>query len=845
MIQRLLILALLLTATTTIWAQPDRIGGGIDYSVQREYRVAGVTVRGNATTDEGAIRLFAGIQVGQTISIPGDMIPKAIRNIWKQRLFSDVQVYASEYVGEDVYLTIVVTEMPKLATYKFPGLRRGEAESLRERLKLIPGSIVNEDLKNRINQSVEDYFIDKGYLNTESSIVERPDTVGLNLVKLDILIKKKERVKISEIELNGVDAVKTEKALRQFKNTKKARWWSIFKASRYIEKDFRDDKSALVYKYNEWGYRNARILSDSLVHVSGNRVKLVLDVSEGNQFYFRNTSFTGNTVYTTGRLDTILNIRAGDVYNTSTLDARLNMNPTGLDITSLYQDNGYLNFRAIPVETLVGKDSIDIEIRMSEGKRFTVGTVTITGNTKTNDHVIYREIRTRPGDLFSRNDIIRTQRELAQLGYFDPQAFNIIPRQNPEKGTVDIEYIVAEKPSDQIELSGGFGAGRVVGSLGLSFTNFSMRNMFKREAWRPLPSGDGQRLSIRGQTTGRFYSSLNMSFVEPWLGGKKPNSLSVSLWTSIQGNNQPRRIDGEFNPLREEIRIMGASIGLGQRLKRPDDYFLWQHSISFQHFDLKNNNLFFSFENGTANNLAYTFALSRNSISDPTYPWYGSNITLQSKVTPPYHLLDRDRDWEGATDQERYRWLEYYKLKFTAEWYTTLFEHKTGEEGNYHRLVLSTRAGIGFLGAYNQSIGLSPFERFYLGGVFLSGFVLDGREIVNLRGYDDLSLTLPDDNTGAPVITKYNVELRYPLSTNPSAFIYTLAFAEAGKTWENFSDFNPFNVYRSAGVGLRIFLPMFGMLGLDYGWRLDDVPSQPNMARGTFHFSIGANLGEL
>ncbi|MGB0136582.1 MAG: outer membrane protein assembly factor BamA [Flavobacteriales bacterium] len=843
--QKLLLTLLFPLLTLALWAQPDRIGGKIDYATQREYRVAGVTIQGNATTDEGAIRLFAGIQIGQTISIPGDQIPKAIRNLWKQRLFSDVEVFASEFQGEDVYLTIVVQEMPKLAKYSFPGLRRGEAETIRERLRLIPGSIVNQDLKNRINQSIQEYFVDKGRFNVSTTVDEVPNTDGVNLVNLRININKGERVKIGEIQLNGVEAVKLKKAKRQLRNTKEKRWWSVFKASKYTEQEFREDKASLVTKYNEWGYRNARILRDTVERIDDKHIRLIVDVEEGNKFYFRDVTFSGNTVYTTGLMDTILNIKPGDVYNLSTLNARLYMNPSGLDITSMYQDNGYLNFQAIPVETLVGRDSIDIEVRMQEGKRFTVGTVTVTGNTKTNDHVIYREIRTLPGELFSRNDVIRTQRELAQLGYFDPQAFNILPRQNPEKGTVDIEYVVAEKPSDQIELSGGFGAGRIVGSLGLSFTNFSMRNIFKRNAWRPLPSGDGQRLSIRGQTTGRFFSSLNMSFVEPWLGGKKPNSLSVSLWTSVQGNNEPRRIDGEINPLRQEIRIVGAQVGLGQRLKHPDDYFLWQHSISYQNFTLRNNNLFFSFTDGTANNLAYQFQLSRNSVADPIFPWYGSNVSFTTKLTPPYHLFSGREDWTDATDQERYRWLEYYKLKFTTEWYTTLFEHKTGEEGNYHRLVLATKAGFGFLGAYNQDVGLSPFERFYLGGVFLSGFVLDGREIINLRGYDDLSLTQPNDNTGAPVIAKYNIELRYPLSTNPSAYIYTLAFAEAGKTWENFEDFNPFNVYRSAGVGLRIFLPMFGMLGLDYGWRLDDVPNQPNMPRGTFHFSIGANLGDL
>lgn len=846
MIQRILLVCIMASMAVSVWAQPDRIGGEtFDYSTVREFRLGGISVQGNTTTDEGAIKLFAGLRPGDVILIPGDQIPKAIRNLWKQRLFADVEIYAGEIRGDEIFLTIVVQEMPKLAGYTFPGLRRGESESLRERLQLISGEIVNQNFKNKIIQSCEEYFIDKGRLNATCRVVTEPASTGVNLVTVKIIVDKGERVKIDDIVFSGVEALPERKVARAFKNTKRKRWWSIFKGSKYLEDDFAEDKVRAIQKYNQLGYRNARFLTDSVQRIDNKHVRLHVDLSEGNKFYFRDITFNGNTVYRTGQLDTILNIKPGDVYDLSNLDARLYMNPSGLDITSLYQDNGYLNFYANPVETLVKGDSIDIEVRMTEGKRFTVGTVSVTGNTKTNDHVIYREIRTRPGDLFSRTDVIRTQRELAQLGYFDPQKFNIIPRQNPEKGTVDIEYIVEEKPSDQIELSGGFGAGRVVGSLGLSFTNFSMRNIFNREAWRPLPSGDGQRFSIRGQTTGRFFSSVNMSFVEPWLGGKKPNSLSVSLWASIQGNNQPRRIDGETNPLREEIAIRGVSVGLGQRLKKPDDYFLHQISLSYQNFRLRNNTLFFSFENGESNNFALQYLLSRNSVSDPTYPWYGSNISFTTKVTPPWHLFGQRDDWSDASDQERFRLLEYYKLKFTTEWYTTLFQHKVGEEGNYHRLVLATRAGFGFLGAYNPDIGLSPFERFYLGGVFLSGFNLDGREIINLRGYDDLSLTEPNDQTGAPVIAKYNVELRYPLSTNPSAFIYTLAFAEAGRTWENFEDFNPFNVYRSAGVGLRIFLPMFGLLGLDYGWRLDDVPGQPNMPQGTFHFSIGANIGDL
>ena len=435
------------------------------------------------------------------------------------------------------------------------------------------------------------------------------------------------------------------------------------------------------------------------------------------------------------------------------------------------------------------------------------------------------------------------------MGYFDPQKFGINPIQNAEKGTVDIEYVVEEKPSDQVELSGGFGAGRVVGSLGLSFNNFSLRNVYNKEAWRPLPSGDGQRLSQRAQSNGTFFTSYNFSFIEPWLGGKKPNSLSFSAWQSTQSNGQPKKIDSEVNDLRRDLRITGAALNFGQRWQRPDDWFVFQAGVSYQHFKLNEFGSFFTFDDGEANNFALNFSLQRNSVSEPIYPTWGSDIKLSLKMTPPYSAIDdmlgHERDYASLSDQDKFRWVEYYKAKFTAKWYTTLFKHKVGEEGNSHNLVLHTAAGFGFLGAYNDQIGLAPFERFYLGGVFLSGFVLDGREIVNLRGYDDLTLTNPSQNVGAPLISKYTMELRYPLSTNPNAYIYTLGFLEAGKTWGQAQDWNPFNVMRAGGVGLRIFLPMFGMLGLDYGWRFDDVPSFPGMARGQFHFSIGMNLGEL
>jgi outer membrane protein insertion porin family len=647
---------------------------------------------------------------------------------------------------------------------------------------------------------------------------------------------------------------------RLLKNTKERKKWRLWKQSKFMEKEYEEDKQKVIAKYNKIGFRNAKIISDSLYTINNERIGIQINIEEDKKFYFRDITFVGNTKYRTSQLDSVLGIQKGDMYNLELLQSRLSYNPAGRDVSSLYTDDGYLSFNAQPVETLIEPDSIDIEVRMYEGKQYRVGRVIVVGNTKTNDHVIYREIRTRPGELFNRSDIIRTQRELAALGYFNPEAFDIQINQRNEDGLVDLTYVVEEKPNDQIQLSGGWGGGqvgsnrgRVVGSLSLSFSNFSMRNFFKKEAWSPLPTGDGQRLSISATSNGVYFRSTNISFTEPWLGGKKPNSLTLSAWKSVQSNGVTRAQDGELVngvPLeRRELVIKGGAVSFGKRLQKPDDYFVLQAGISYQRYELNDYGILFKFADGISNNLAGNVTLSRNSTSDPIYPKWGSQITLTGKATLPYTsigsaLLNKEYDFAGMTDQQRYDWVEYYKVKFTAQWFTPLNKHK---ERNF---VLNSKVGFGFLGTYNPQLGESPFERFYLGGVFLSGFLLDGREIVNLRGYDDLSLTAPSDkrpvsNVGAPVIAKYGFELRYPLSTNPQATIYALSFLEAGKTWEKLNEFDPFNVYRTGGVGLRIFLPMFGLLGFDYGWRLDDVPAAPNMARGQFHFSIGMNMGEL
>lgn len=815
----------------------------VDLSFPHEYRIAGVSVLGADYSDVQAIKLFAGLQVGEEVTIPGDDISSAIRNLWEQDLFGDISIELAEVRGKDAYLVIRVSELPRLTRYTISGVSRSEQETLKGKMDLLTGRIVNESVMATARKRLLDHYDEKGHWDAEVTIRQLPDTAFANGAMLDIEINKGEKVKVGEVRIEGVTSLTEKEVKRSMKDLKEQAWFRLFKSTKFVEDNVLTAREQVLQLYNNKGYRNARIVRDSIYRLPDGSVGVAFQLAEGNPFYFGEVTFTGNTKYRSSQLDSILGIRTGEVYNLERLETRLFMDPKGVDLSSLYQDDGYLTFQAVPVETSIANDTIDIEVRMMEGKQFRIGKVIVDGNTKTNDHVIYREIRTRPGDLFSRTDIIRTQRELAQLNYFNPEAFGINPIQHPEDGTVDIAYRVEEKPSDQIELSGGWGGGRVVGTLGISFNNFSLKNMLNGEAWRPIPTGDGQRLSLRAQSNGLFFQSYNFSFTEPWLGGRKPNSLSFSAWHSVQTNGQARKVDGEANPLRQSLDITGVQMGLGQRWKRPDDWFVMQAALSYQHFLLNDYGVFFSFANGVSNNLALTWSLGRNSVSDPIYPVWGSNVNVTVKATPPYSAFrGEDVDYASMSDQERFRWVEYHKWKVKAEWFTPLTQ-SSGE--NPKTLVLRTHAGFGLIGQYNRAVGLSPFERFYLGGVFLSGFVLDGREIINLRGFDDLSLTMPNQNTGAPVVAKYGAELRYPLSTNPSATIFLLSFIDAGKTWADAREFNPFQVYRSAGVGMRIFLPMFGLLGLDYGWRLDDIPSAPNMARGQFHFSMGMNMGEL
>ena len=817
----LTVMCVLMLLSATAYGQAISIGQDkFDYSSPKQYEIGDITVSGTKYLDKKVLVLLSVLTKGETIQVPGEAITEAIHKLWDQGLFSDIDVRVTRVYEEKIYLELVLQERPRLSKYALKGVKKGDANDIRESIRLIKGKVVTDNLIMNTENIIKDHFVDKGFLNVAVATEMEKDSTLPNNVILKFNVEKGKKVKIAKIIFRGNEEIKNGKLNRSMKETKQRQWWRVWKTSKFLDYEYEADKKALIAKYNTMGYRDARILSDTIYKLNNRLINIEINLEEGRKYYFRNIKWVGNTKYSSETLDKILGINEGDVYDQSRLEANLFMNPNGRDVSSLYLDDGYLFFNVEPVEALVVNDSIDLEMRIREGKQATINKVTVVGNTKTNDHVILRELRTKPGQLFSRADIIRSQRELSQLGYFNAETLGVEPKPNPVDGTVDIEYTVEEKPSDQIELSGGWGAGRIVGTLGVSFNNFSLRNMFKKGAWRPLPAGDGQRLSLRAQSNGLFFQSYNFSFMEPWLGGNKPNAFSVSAYDSVQSNGIRK---GELN--REAIRITGVSVGIGTRLKWPDDFFLLQGELSYQNYILENYQLITGFNNGNSHTFSLKGTLTRNSIGDPIFPTYGSTLSASVELTPPFSAFT-GLDYKTAEPAEKFALIEYHKWKFDAKWYISLAKN----------LVIQTKMQFGFLGGYNSDLGISPFERFFVGGDGLSGFGLDGREIVALRGYDNNSLSA---NFGGTIFTKYGAEFRYTISPNPQATVYVLAFAEAGDSWLTSDEFKPFQLKKSAGLGVRIFLPMFGLLGLDYGWRFDDVPGRPDMAPGQFHFSIG------
>ena len=815
----------------------------LDLSAPKEYEIgAEPKVVGAQHMDVSVLLLISGLVKGDKITVPGSKITDAIKNIWKQGLFEDVQVYAEKIEGKKIYLTISVVEKPRLSKFTFIGLKKGEANKLRDEVKLVRGKVVTDFLLADLRQTIIHHFTDNGFSNVKLEIDEKTDTTFANSVILYIKVDRGQRIKIEDIIFHGNVAISSGKLRRAMKDTKRKRFYSIFHSSKLIPDSYSADKEKVIDKYSAIGYRDAKIVSDTVYKSEvPNRVSVEITISEGHRYYFGDITWVGNSKYTSKLLSNILGIKKGDIYNSTLLNERLTMNPNGTDVSSLYMDNGYLFFQVNPVETNVHNDTIDMEMRVYEGTVARVNNVTVTGNDKTSDKVIMRQLRTLPGELFRRSDVIRTQRELGQLGYFDPEKMSINPVPHPEDGTVDINYGVTEKSSDQIELSGGWGGGLgFVGTAGITLKNFSAASIFHKDAWRPIPTGDGEELSLRFQSNGLPYQSVNLTFVEPWVGGHKPNSLSTTFFTTTESNGLP-----SSDPSRQSINIKGVSVGYGIPLKFPDDYFTLYQYVNYQYYSVNNYGTSFIFANGYANSISYKLQLTRNSADPNIYATYGSNIKLSGEWTPPYSAFQGHQDYADEAPEQKYKYLEFQKYKFTGSWYTELtnWANKESEGKLAHNFVLYTNVGFGLMNYYNADLGYCPFNRFYMGGSGLTGYsLIDGREIIALRGYNDGSLS---PATGAVSVAKYTLELRYPVSLNASATVYVLAFIDAGNSWESIQQFNPFSLYRAAGPGVRIFLPMFGLLGFDYGWRFDDVPGNLTMPRGQFVFTIGANLGEL
>ena len=872
-----LLLMLLLSFGSSAFAQ-IQIGDDlseIDYSRPQQYEIGGIVVEGAKYVDASMLSMIAGLRVGETISVPGDEISTGIRKIWEQGLFEDVSVNVTDIVGGKVFLQIVIKERPRVSRFSFKGIKKSEADDIRNKINLSRGDIATDHLLTKTTRIIENFYYEKGYRNVDIDIQQVADTARENYIDMVINIDKGSKVKIGKINVIGNDNLVDGQVLSAMKETKQRGHFDpltplgplvvntvadvvtlhplravtgveeyfydnyrprIFKSSRFLESNFEADKKLIVEKYNSKGYRDARIVSDSVYMIDDKNMGIDLVVEEGNKYHYRNISWTGNTKYSDETLNSILGVRPGDVYNKELLDKNLNYSETNLDISSLYMDDGYLFFRVDPVEVAVENDSIDLEIRLTEGKQARISNVTLTGNTKTYDHVVLRELYTRPGQLYSRSDVVRSIRELATLGFFNQEIAPPDVQPNMEDNTVDIGYSVEEAAADQIRFSAGFASSYLMLEAGLQFSNFSIRNIFNKKAWKPLPMGDGQKLSLNVTTLGRYYLYYGLSFTEPWLGGKKPNSFTFSLYQSFYSNLKESTSSdyGYFN-------MTGGTLGLGRRLTWPDDYFAVYQGLNFKRYNLHNytNSTYLNVGdgNGKFNLISYNFVLSRNSVSQPIYPRNGSEFQLGLEITPPYSLFS-DKNYSSLSENEKYKWIEMHRWTFKAAWYTELYE----------KLVMMTRVRFGYLGHYNDQIGPTPFHRFFLGGDGLSSYSVDSRELVGMRGYANNSLTpgyysnSGTGGNGGNIMSKYTLELRYPLSLNPQATIYALTFLEAGNCWLGFNNFDPFDVKRSAGLGVRIYLPMFGLLGLDWGYGFDDVYGTSGNNHSQFHFSIGGSI---
>ena len=821
------VLIALLSCFNMVYSQHEEELLYVDYYSPKEYEVGDIIVTGADYLDHTSVILLSGISVGEKIMIPSDKFSSAVDKLWKQGIFEDIHIYITKVKERTIFLEYAFKTKPRLSHFSFQGVSRGEGDKIKEKLGIAIGDVVTDNLKTNCTNAIHDYFADKGYYSTITEVIEQSDSSS-NRKESSLIFKinKGKKVRIAKIKLTGNENFSANKIRRQMKNTKEYRWWRVWKTSRLIEEEYKSDKDLIIERYNNEGYRDAAITWDTTYvrRNKSNRDEIIINMNiyEGKKYYFRNITWVGNTKYTAKELSDRLRINKGDSYNRELLTRNVNYDPTGKDISSLYMDDGYLFFRVLPTEINIDNDSIDIEMRIYEGTQARIGKVEILGNTTTNDFVVRRELKTIPGQLFSRDDLMRSVREIQQLGYFDQEKINPKVEPNNQNGTVDVTYELIEKQTgNQINASGGWGGGMLLLQAGFTLTNFSTRKFFDWNAWRPFPVGDGQRVSINLQTNGSYYYGGSLSFTEPWFGGRKPTSLSAGIYYTYQDDSYFTEVSNYH------IKILGASVSLGKRLIWPDDYFTLIQGIKYQLYDVKNASSFI-LTTGKANNLAYTFTFGRNSIDQPIFPRVGSEFVLDGAFTFPYSLVN-GKDYSQLSIQDKYRWLEYYKINIRAGWYMNIVDN----------LVLSARSRFGFLGRYNRDIDYSPFERYYLGGDGLTGYALDGREVVSLRGYEASALA-PEN--GATVFDKFTMELRFPLTLNPSASVYVLAFTEGGNSWSNFNSFSPFKMYRSAGVGVRIYMQMFGLIGFDWGYGFDPAFGAVNKSKGHFHISLNGSL---
>jgi outer membrane protein insertion porin family len=801
----------------------------------KKYELGGITVSGARYLDPNTLIGLTGLRVGDALNVPGEEIGKSIRKLWAQGILGDVSVTIARIEGNKIFLDYNLKERPRLSKFTFTGIRKGQTEELTKKITLIRGKVVTDALMNNTRTQVRKFFVNKGYLDTKVNILQVTDSALANSVALRIDVDKGAKVRIHDIAFEGNKAFSDRKLKGKLKKTKERKPYKFLTAGKFQRSEYEEDKKKLLEFYNAEGYRDAAIVSDTLIR-DDKGLALRIKVDEGPKYYFRHITWSGNYIYDDKTLSNILGIKSGSPYSKEVLDKRLNYNPTGQDVSSLYLNDGYLFFTIDPVETKVEGDSIDIEMRISEGVQAHIKDINIAGNTKTSDHVLRRTLRTLPGDKFNRELLIRSQREIATLGYFDPEKIGINPIPNPVDGTVDINYTVVEKPSDQVTLSGGWGGyAGFIGTVGLVFNNFSLRKAGTLRNWTPVPAGDGQRLSLNVQANGVQYQAYSLSFTEPWLGGRRPNSFSFSLNHSVQRTGTATDAASD-----QFIKVNSATVGLGRQLRVPDDYFTLSNSLSYSQYQTQNYPLLPGFTTGFANNITFNTTLARNSIDNPTYTRRGSSLSLSVNLTPPYSLLNPDHPNNN-------QWIEFHKWMFDASWFTPIVG----------KLVLNTRAHFGYLGNYNSNRELGPFERFKMGGAGLGynggGNYLVGTDYVGLRGYDDPNSafaipTAQSGQSGGIAFNKYVLEMRYPVSLNPAATVYVLAFAEAGNSFASYNEYNPYKLYRSAGVGARIFMSAFGLLGFDYGHGFDSVVPPIGTAIGTkqdpnhFHFIIGQQI---